>query len=268
MGWHNRKRAIKKKPYLIDPYRAMSEKEAGRLWRASGYPGASALLERAYGLAADEKTKAALRARLAKERSPLGEKLLYAATFKRAAAAACLAFLLPAAFLAFTEPGRAFVQNAYRTLTGAAAAQTPRQGAEAPTGAPVGPAATAQPLSRHIYRVNDRRFGDIDMENLRAYLASGSYDLVLSDGEKNQLVVRLSWPDTLRIHSIAFRDGYWSVELKIGGCPGDTFSVGGVRVDSSQWNDVTYSFRIKDADRIPGREAAGVMPGSYLMVKA
>lgn len=263
MGWHKRKRALKKKPYLIDPYRAMSEKEAGRLWRASGYPGASALLERAYGLAADEKTKAVLRARLAKKHSPLREKLLYAATFKRAAAAACLAFLLPAAFLAFTEPGRAFVQNAYRTVTGAAA-QTPRQSAEAQAG----PAATAQPLSRHIYRVNDCRFGDTDMENLRAYLASGRYDLVLFDGEKNQLVVRLSWPDTLRIHSVTYRDGYWSVELKIGGYPGETFSVGGVRVDSSQWNDVTYSFRIKDADRIPGRETVGVMPVSYLMVKA
>ena len=46
-----------KKPYLIDPYRSISMKEAQKLWLLSGYHSAEELLRNAVSLASDKEVK-------------------------------------------------------------------------------------------------------------------------------------------------------------------------------------------------------------------
>ena len=117
MGLYNRKKVILEKPYLIDPYRSISLKEARRLWRLSGYPADEVLLEAATSLTTNEKISRKLVRLKKNNRPPVFEKLRYAFTFKKAALVAYSVGLLLVGFMMFSVPGRAFAMSVYNAVT-------------------------------------------------------------------------------------------------------------------------------------------------------
>ena len=112
MKWYRLKRRIRLKPNLIDPYRSISYREARRIWRTEGRPGALEILEGA-------RKKAGKTPEEWEALTGLKQKQTYRTpgAAVRRWAFACVFVLLVSAFLAFTAPGRAFAAKVYRTFT-------------------------------------------------------------------------------------------------------------------------------------------------------
>lgn len=112
MNWPRLKRRLCLQPYLIDPYRSISYREARRIWRKEGRPDALKLLEGARKKAGmtPEEWRALTGLPIKATRVPHSTAL-------RRWAIACVFVLLASAFLACTAPGRAFAAKVYRTFT-------------------------------------------------------------------------------------------------------------------------------------------------------
>ncbi len=112
MNWPGLKRRLRLQPYLIDPYRSISYREARRIWRKEGRPDVLELLEGARKKAGKtpEEWRALTGLHTKDTRVSHGTAL-------RRWAIACVFVLLASAFLAFTAPGRAFAVQVYRTFT-------------------------------------------------------------------------------------------------------------------------------------------------------
>lgn len=112
MNWPRLKRRLRLQPYLIDPYRSISHREARRIWRKEGRPDVLELLEGARKKAGKtpEEWRALTGLHTKDTRVSHGTAL-------RRWAIACVFVLLASAFLAFTAPGRAFAVQVYRTFT-------------------------------------------------------------------------------------------------------------------------------------------------------
>lgn len=112
MNWPRLKRRLCLQPYLIDPYRSISYREARRIWRKEGRPDALELLDGARKKAGmtPEEWRALTGLPIKATRVPHSTAL-------RRWAVACIIVLIASAFLAFTAPGRAFAAKVYRTVT-------------------------------------------------------------------------------------------------------------------------------------------------------
>lgn len=112
MNWPRLKRQLCLQPYLIDPYRSISYREARRIWRKEGRPDALELLDGARKKAGmtPEEWRALTGLPIKATRVPHSTAL-------RRWAIACVFVLLASAFLACTAPGRAFAAKVYRTFT-------------------------------------------------------------------------------------------------------------------------------------------------------
>ncbi len=111
MKWPGLKRRLRLKPYLIDPYRSISHREARRIWKEQGRPDIWELLEGARKKAGKTPEEWQALTGLKAKRPHASH-----ATIRRWAVA-CVFVLLAGAFLAFTAPGRAFAAQVYKTFT-------------------------------------------------------------------------------------------------------------------------------------------------------
>ncbi|HWR23458.1 MAG TPA: hypothetical protein VN366_08270, partial [Feifaniaceae bacterium] len=112
MNWPGLRRRIRLKPYLIDPYRKISRREARRIWKEQGRPDVFELLEGARkkaGMTPEEwQTLTGLKVKNARAAA-------HSAVLRRWAIA-CAVVLALSAFLALTAPGQAFAAKVYRTV--------------------------------------------------------------------------------------------------------------------------------------------------------
>lgn len=117
MAWFRIKKLIRQKPYLIDPYRIMSMKEAAKIWNNREYPSDEMLLEIArtkLGMTPAE--WAALIRKSYTKHSPIMGGLVKAFIRRKKLAAACVLALILALFMVFTAPGKALAMRIYNIV--------------------------------------------------------------------------------------------------------------------------------------------------------
>lgn len=117
MGWYRSRRIIIERPYLIDPYRSISIREAKRQWKITGYPDNGSLLDTARSIATSEDIKNKIVRVKKRNRNKIVENLRYVFTFRKAALVSYAIVLVLACFLTLSAPGRALAKSIYSAVT-------------------------------------------------------------------------------------------------------------------------------------------------------
>lgn len=267
MGWYRSRRIIIERPYLIDPYRSISLREAKRQWKITGYPDNDSILDAARSLASSEDIKNKIVLVKKRNRYKIVENLRYVFTFRKAALVTYAIALIFVCFLTLSTPGRALAKSIYSVVTKIVEDMLyirPTKEGFPDSNYPIEPSPIPQ-VSIEEFEIHSMSLNDIyceinnlfltlapdyaisDLEIKQSSISGLTFEAIYTSQEGIAIIIRQRWPvdlNELEVNVDISNKNYQSRDLELGMRIEGILSNDNIYAGFSIWNDAVVAVSI------------------------